>query len=167
MKWCGEGSMKGKAGFLAKRDGAALVVVLVVFVVLMILFGSITSLFSRNLVQAKVQERKTQAYYLALSGLDLATAALLQESNPAPGYDTLIEKVLNDTTDPAYGNYVSQTLSLDGGTVDLRMRRYTDAGTDWVIVESIGTLSSGTSSKLTQRILGSNSKVIQRIDSAP
>ena len=63
---------------LKSRKGTAMVIVMGVMSVVMIISTLVISLFTNNLKLAKHQELKTQAYYLALSGVDLGMSSLLK-----------------------------------------------------------------------------------------
>ena len=55
-----------------------MVIVMGIMSIVMIISTFVISLFTNNLKLAKHQELKTQAYYLALSGVDLGMSSLLK-----------------------------------------------------------------------------------------
>ncbi|MFA9399050.1 MAG: hypothetical protein ACERKV_12415 [Clostridiaceae bacterium] len=129
-----------------KKNGAALVLVLVTFLVICIFTAIISSIIETNLMQAKSQENSMKAYYLALSGSDLCFAALLQKG-PSGDNDTLLYKRFNPTN--VAPSPLTDTLTLDGGTVDITVTSMpNDAyGERWVEIKSIAKLDHSTTKK--------------------
>jgi hypothetical protein len=88
-----------------KEKGAALVTVMIIFTVIMIVSASLMTLLTSNLKQSKHQEYKTQAYYLALSGIDLGLSALMQKD---AGNKTLLDDFKwDEATYPPPGGIVN------------------------------------------------------------
>ncbi len=132
------------------KKGSALVTVMVVFIVLMIVSASVTSIFSANLYQAKQQEHRAQAYYLALSGIDLGLSALLVED--AEG-NTLLDKFKWDAAtypnienDLAYKEAnvspLNDVLNVDSNTISLSISAINTSGKREVKLISIGSLDN-------------------------
>lgn len=87
--------MKGK-----RKQGYALMLVLVVVVILSILSMGLFFMTDANTKQVAVQEDNLRAYYLARSGIDLAYAALMVDDGGIPKLKTFIAEgttVLTDT----------------------------------------------------------------------
>ncbi|TCT16899.1 hypothetical protein EDC18_101195 [Natranaerovirga pectinivora] len=133
-------SMKKKAlNVLRSRDGAVLPIILMTFMVLMILISSVIILFSNNLRQTKRQEEMVKAHYIALSGIELAMAALLQEGIIGGAEDTLLYSQFGSHIPLANTPELEDTLTLDNGEVLIKIRAI-DTGERWVEIRSKGTL---------------------------
>lgn len=76
-----------------KLEGFALPLVLMVVAVLSILFISVFSISQSNTKHVVTQEDNLRAYYLARSGIDIAYAALMEESKG----ELKIQKFIKDT----------------------------------------------------------------------
>jgi len=79
--------------YFKKNKGFALPMVLLIMVVLMILFISVSFIADANSKQVATQEDNLRAYYLARSGIDIAYAALMEEKDGVPK----IMKFIDDT----------------------------------------------------------------------
>jgi type II secretory pathway pseudopilin PulG len=117
---------------LKNQKGAALITVLVVFVVVMILASSTMMIFNSNLKQVKAQEHNLQAYYLALSGIELGNTALMTDIRYVDGVgiklyeDFKWDKVKfpnieNDLEDKksSFGFPLIDTVEIDGNDVEI------------------------------------------------
>lgn len=62
--------------YLKNRKGGVLAFVLIIFLIVTIIASSILYIFNTNLKQAKHQQDRMEAYYLAYSGAEIAYAAL-------------------------------------------------------------------------------------------
>ncbi len=139
---------------LRNCKGAALATVLMVFVVLIILSISVMTLFGANLKQAKHQELRTQAYYLAMSGIDLGVSALMQEDADD---NTLLDEFLWDSV--AYPDIVldlsmkpvlTHEINFGNDTVILTISALNSIGKREVKVHALATLhGSNVSNTLT------------------
>ncbi len=69
--------------------GSGFVVVVILLAIVAILSTSMALIVQNNLKMAKHQEQSAKAYYLALSGMDLAVAALMQKEDTQTYQDTL------------------------------------------------------------------------------
>ena len=67
-----------KSNILNNKKGISLVFVVLVLLVLSILSMAIFTLFTSNMRQAQRQENVIRAHYLAISGVDVTFAALMQ-----------------------------------------------------------------------------------------
>ncbi|WP_425449556.1 hypothetical protein [Dethiothermospora halolimnae] len=152
-----------------KDDGAALITVLIAFMVIMIFLGGTIMLFSNNLVQSKTQERGVEAYYLAISGIDLGVAALLQEG-PGGENDTLLYKKYSEYMKPNINDTptLDDTISCDNGKIHITIKAKNIDGKRWIEVHSIGTLKDTSISRSTNlQFLASNPKVQKREKNRP
>ena len=119
---------------LKNRHGSALAFIVIVLLVVSIMTTSIFYLFNSNLKQAKYQQDSLEAYYLAYSGVEMAYAALLADSNEKL-------KELTRTTSPVL-SHVTNNVSIGGGKVDLIAVKSTDTGFDgWIKITSTATLT--------------------------
>lgn len=130
------------------NEGAALVYVLIVLVVVSMFIVLIGNLFQSNLRLTKYQERDTKAYYVALAGADLTLAALLQHDTPQEIDDTL----LYDHFRPSIANPLplTDTINLDNGDAAVKVSAIVVDGKRWIEIVSEGTLDeSGTKKTVT------------------
>ncbi len=120
------------------KKGLGYIYVIFASVILIVFLTCTLTLVLGNLRQAKYQESKLQAYYLALSGIDLATAALLQQGSGETN-DTLLYQVFVLGT----REYIEDTeLQLADGKVYLKVNAFSKDGEKWIKVLSKGTLTS-------------------------
>jgi len=98
------------------RKGFAIPFVVVVFVIVVTITGIMFNLFSNNLAMALAQERNIQAYYCAMTGIEMGTAALLTEPDPmAIGSMSLLEIYQNFPLATARTTTLSDTVTLPPG----------------------------------------------------
>lgn len=143
---------------MKSRSGSALVTVLLTLVVVTVLAAAMANLFSGNLSLTKHQERTTQAYYLALTGVELGMAALIQQGVGGET-DTLLQQQYSTTAHANVANtpVLTDTLTLDGGRAEISIKAATLNGERWVTIHSVGVLDgNGTSKSTTMRFLVSN-----------
>lgn len=140
--------------------GAALIFVILALVIVSILAMAIASLVRSNLSQTVSQEDNLKAYYLAMSGQELAYAALLQVDTSVgvdPNKNTLVKSYFI-TGDPAETiTPLSDTLTLEGGSVDVTVRALDKDTERWVEITSTATLEgSSVTKKVTLQFLATN-----------
>ena len=131
---------------LNRKQGAALINVVIVLAVIMIFSALLARYFYSNLQQSKYQERVLQAYYLSQSGTDLCLTALLQEGSDGPEDSLLFEKFNPTITSPGE---LTESLDLVDGTVDLVVSATAKDGERWIVIESKGTLNQSNVSQTT------------------
>lgn len=90
--------------FKNKRQGSALIFVLIAFLVISILGSSIIFIFNSNLKQAKLQQDNLEAYYLAYSGAEMAYASLMTISAGKYKYTEITDGRTLEENDIEYGN---------------------------------------------------------------
>lgn len=81
---------------LKQNKGAALVWALIAFVMLSILVGSIAFISNQNIFEMVKHEERLQTYYIALAGIDLTYAALMDINGTNIGRtinDEIIQKI--------------------------------------------------------------------------
>lgn len=92
-----------------KRKGSLLVNVLLVFVLIVAFSVIIYTNSTTNLKEAKYDEQRKEAYYLAKSGLEMGLSSFFTKVNPA-----------NDAEKTFFDNLV--TTSLSGGVVNVTIK---------------------------------------------
>jgi len=139
---------------LKSRKGTAMVIVMGVMSVVMIISTLVISLFTNNLKLAKHQELKTQAYYLALSGVDLGMSSLLKldaEENRLLDvfrWDSLANPDMED--DLANKPELTDVLTIGDGTVYLTITPINTGSRREVRIHANAVLNgSGVSNQLT------------------
>lgn len=136
-----------------KRSGMAYIYVIIAFAIIMILLTSIISMFSNNLAMAKLEEKQTQAYYVAMSGIELGRAALLQQQDPSNKDSTLLHEKFSTQVQADISNtpILGQKIKLDEGNgwVDIIVYAFEkkDSNRRWITIYSVGTLEDSKVSK--------------------
>jgi hypothetical protein len=115
--------------------GISLIFVVLVLVVMSILSIAIFSLFASNLAQSKYQQDSIRVHYVAISGVDISFAALLQDNRSL--LTNYFNKALNVTVTP-----LSDTISLDTGQAEIVISTYVTNNERWVLITSTGHLSN-------------------------
>lgn len=79
------------------REGAILVFVVILFLIVSIIASSVAFVFSSNLKMAKHQEENLEGHYLALAGIDITISTLLSPLY-VEGVDdkTIVDKLRKD-----------------------------------------------------------------------
>lgn len=125
-----------------KRRGAALVWVLIVFLLLTIFASSIFYLQRQNIMEAARQEERLQTYYIALAGVELTYAAILEANNNESRVDvTILDKI---GTGSLNQDILIKTDNVERGTANVTIERtqeIIDGKTIyWIKITSIGQL---------------------------
>lgn len=113
------------------RKGSVLAFIIIIFFVVSILITSILHLVNTNIMQAKRQQDRLEAYYLAYSGIEMAFASLLADGNQnLYKLKTNIDLILSE-----------ENIELGNGKVTV-ISKITDNEnfTDWIEITSTGTL---------------------------
>lgn len=110
--------MKNKVNF-KKREGAALMFVIMVLFVLIIFSSSVAFLFSLNHRQALMQEKNMKEHYLKLSAIDVTISTLLStlevDSNN-------VEKTMIDVIKGIKNDIILEDeIQIDGQKVGIRL----------------------------------------------
>lgn len=145
---------------LSGERGAALIFVILALVLVSIFALAVASLVHGNLDQVVNQESDMQAYYLALSGQDLAYSALLQED--VDGH-TLVDTYFSTAVQANPANVIPLTTILgsadgmSGGTVTVTVSAITNDSERWVKIVSEAVLDdSGVTKTITLMFQASN-----------
>lgn len=125
-----------------KRKGATLIWVLIMFVVLMIIVPSLFRIGRQNIHEAMKQEERLQTYYIALSGIDLSYAALINLNGESSKIETGIinkigNKTLNEKIDIKIG---SNNIGIADVYIDRikEINPETNIEVNWVRIKSVG-----------------------------
>lgn len=146
---------------MKRNRGLAFISVIIMFVVSFILLASMTLLFRQDLNETTNQDHRTEAYYLALSGIEIGYAALMTDIDP----DVNVEKLYyEDFTGSKIGNVKEQKgISYGNGKIDIRLSGKKIDGKDWVVINSTGKLNdSDISISTNMEFMSDNPAIIKR-----
>ena len=129
---------------LNNKKGISLVFVVMVMLVLSVLSVAVFTLFTSNMRQAQRQEDMIRAHYVAISGVDVAFAAVMQGTASTRLLNTYFNKPISNTVNP-----LTDTVTLDGGTATITISSYIESGNRWVLITSVGTLTDGSAASKT------------------
>lgn len=151
--------MKSKI-FLKKRKGVAILWMLIAFTILMILMASMVYIVRQDIFETVKQEERLQTYYIALAGLDLTYAALL---DPSKDFKTTVQTIKNKGV-PIIDNISIEVDGEERGIATVTIDRVQDEkGIQWLKITSIGQLKDKeTKVSTTMRINESNKNQIVR-----
>lgn len=125
-----------------EESGAALVFTLLAFLVLMIFMSSLVFVFASNHKQAVRQKDQIQAYYLALSGIDVVKSTLIM-----PLYvESEEERNMMDRIKNNGPNLIEDSFTIDGEEIEVSVEY--DNSRNIFIISSEVTTSKGAQSKI-------------------
>ena len=116
---------------LQKRSGAALVMVMVVFLFVSILLSSVFILGSSNTREVVNQEQGIKSYYIARSGAETTYQALLTTT------PSLLEQFKTNSTAK-----LEDTLNFDEGIAEVKVILFTENSTKRIRITSLGKAST-------------------------
>lgn len=123
---------------ICEEKGAAMAWILVLFVVLAIITTSIIVISRQDILETKNQKERLEAYYLALSGIEIGYAALMNsDSSPGPQY---IDRFNASKADVSYSHTIVDSGNTIG-TVDITIGNVTVDGKRWIQIAAVGKLS--------------------------
>lgn len=132
--------------FNNNREGSALVMVVLVFLIITILSASVVFIFSSNLKMAVRQEDNMRAYYLALSGIDVTKSTLLSVLSVESGVEkTMFQKIRENNI-----ALLQDSIPIEGEEVQIKVTY--DNEDDVIIIDSTAPLSSGGTKTLSLRL---------------
>lgn len=145
-----------------KRKGIAFVWMLIVFTVLMIFMVSIVYIARQDILETRMQEERLQTYYIALAGIDLTYAALMNPDNTPPVIDTVINNLKLDNT--PIKDIISIEISGEKkGEASITIDRIKKDEVNWIRIVSVGKLEEkNIKVKSTMRINEDNKNQIVR-----
>ena len=139
LKTHGNGGVKMFKGEIPfkSRNGAALIYVLFVLIILSAIATVVIRLNMNNLHQAKYQEYDIQAHYIAYSGVELGYAALMELDDINDEYSSML-----------YTDFCRRTVSENGEIVykpkiEKEETDYPLEGTANITIESLRILENG------------------------
>lgn len=116
------------------EQGASLVFVLMVMLVVLIFSTSAMAIFSANLKQAKQQQDRLEAYYLSYSGIEMAFESLISDDMEKT------KEILNAAS--ADFALVTNDIAFGNGLIDIKAEKSKDPGVDgWIKITSTAELS--------------------------
>ena len=129
-----------KIKLIKNRKGVSLVYVMLVLIVMSILSVAIFTLFVSNLNQVKTQEDSVKAHFVAMSGVEIAFGALVQDNRSLLNYH--FDKHVGTSVSP-----ISDTIVVTGGEADITISSYVEDGLRYVRITSVGRLDNSTFTK--------------------
>lgn len=141
---------------IKKRKGVALIWMILAFTILMILMTSIIYIVRQDIFETVKQEERLQTYYIALAGLDLTYAALMDPSISPKIIDNVIDSLKKNNTS------ITDTISIEiggnqKGTATVTIDRVKENEINWLRITSVGQLKDkDTKVSSTMRINESN-----------
>lgn len=128
------------------RDGSAIVMVILVFLIITILLTSVVFIFSSNLKMATHQEENMRGYYLALSGIDVTKSTLLSVLSVESGVEkTMFQKIRESNI-----ALLEDSINIEGKEVYIKVTY--DNGDDVITIDSTAPLGSGGTKTLSLRL---------------
>lgn len=159
MKW---GVVMFPIYVFKSRKGSVLIWMLIAFTVLMILMTSIFYLVRQDIFETAMQEERLQTYYIALAGIDLTYAGLMDPNFEPKKLETAIAKLKFNGNVPLSDSIViedDETM----GTANITIKRVTKDEKDWLQITSIGKATGkNTEVTTTMRINEANPNQIVR-----
>lgn len=155
--------MKQGMKVILKKDGVALIWMLISFTMLMILMSSIVYVFRQDIRETVNLEERLQTYYIASAGIDLTYAALMDSSyNPKK-----IESAINKIGDSGNKKLIDTINIMNNGeikgTAVVTISRVTIDEEKWIQIISVGKLVGKTTEvTTTMRINEKNTNQIIR-----
>lgn len=146
--------------FKKNRKGVAIVWMLIAFTVLMILAASIVYIVRQDIFETVKQEERLQTYYIALAGVDLTYAALM---DPSKDFKNILQTIKNKGT-PITDVIDIEVDGKERGKATVTIDRIKDdKDIQWLRITSIGQLSGkDTRVSSTMRINENNKNQIIR-----
>jgi len=127
--------MKAHVNRIRVEKGAALVMVIIAFLVITILATSVLVMTQSNTAQVSSQEDAMETYYIARSGAEAT-------------YQALIETSPSMLTQFSAGNtIVTDTIIFDEGSADVSIQGFNEGSTRRIRIISVGTSNGTVSTK--------------------
>jgi type II secretory pathway pseudopilin PulG len=127
---------------IMNKSGVSLMFVILVLVVMSILSMAIFSLFTSNMSQAKYQQNSLRVHYIAISGVEAAFGALLQDNRSL--LTNYFDKATNVSITP-----LTDSVTLNNGYASIVVSSYIDSNNErWVLITSTGHLTNSTATRI-------------------
>lgn len=123
---------------MKNRQGSALVMVLMIFLIVSIITLSVITVFSQNTKQISYQNNKMKAYYLAKSGVDMGYAAIRQpksDTNPITIENGLEDnETINLEKNIEIKDFDEESGKLIGIIEKIKITRKLENGEPWIYI---------------------------------
>lgn len=135
---------------ITDKSGAALLWTLLMFFVFLISVPSIILIGRQDISETDWHTNKTESYYVALAGVEIGYAALMQfDTTPGPQYIDRFDASKSSVTHTQVITESGTTI----GTAVITIENVTIDSKRWIQIESIGTVDGSTySNTSTMRI---------------
>lgn len=148
--------------FFKSKKGSALIWMLIAFTVLMILMASMFYLVRQDVFETVKQEERLQTYYIALAGIDLTYAVLMDPAFEPKKFQTAISKLEGNGN-----NSLTDTIEIGDdeimGIAEVSIKRVTKDKKEWLQITSVGkSTGKNTEVTTTMRINEANPNQIVR-----
>lgn len=152
--------------FIKRRKGAALIWMLLALTLLMIIMTSMVYIVRQDIFETAKQEERLQTYYIALAGIELTHAALMDTSQKPINLKVAAIKLDGNGNTPLTDTIEVKTDGNDGniiGSADVSIKRVVIDSKKWIQITSVGQLSGkNTEVTSTMRINEANTNQIVR-----
>lgn len=146
-------------GIIKKRNGAALISVVMAFAIVMIVMSSMVFIARQDILETVSQDDRLRTFYIASAGIELTYAALMDPDFEPKKLQTAISKLKGNGNTPLTDSFAIG----DVGIADVSIIRVTVDEKDWLQITSVGTLNGETTTvTTTMRINEANSNQIVR-----
>lgn len=130
----------GRRKIINNRSGVGLIYAVLVLLVVSILSVAVFTLFSSNMNQAQMQEDAMRSHFIAVSGVEVAFGALLQDN----------QSLLNNYFDKSIStpvNPLSDTITFDAGVAQIVISSFIEDDMRIVNIQSIGQATNSSVSR--------------------
>lgn len=121
-----------------KRRGQAIIWVLLVGVFSMVLLSIMLAYTRQNILEAKLEEERIRAHYIALSGAELVYSALNERDGKSKLY---MDKAMDEPYKLRDVEIPIEDKGLEIGSANIRIHMVTIDDNQWLKIESTGRLS--------------------------
>ncbi|MBM7561387.1 hypothetical protein [Fusibacter tunisiensis] len=125
--------------YLKNEKGAAIAWVLILMTLLIIFTSSMIYIARQDIIETRIHAERLKTYYVALAGLDLGYAALME----TVGSDLYIQQFIDDDTKVVSDTIDIITDSEKRGEAVVTIESVVVDSKTWVRIKSIGTMEEG------------------------
>ena len=130
----------GKRKIINNRSGVGLVYAVLVLLVVSVLSVAVFTLFASNINQAQRQEDAMRSHFIAISGVEVAFGALLQDNKSL--LINHFDKIISQSVSP-----LSDTIVFDDGEAQITITSYIEDEMRIVNIQSIGLATNSSISR--------------------
>ncbi len=145
---------------ILNKNGVTLIFVILVLLVMTILGVAVFTLFSSNLATAKSQQDSVKAHFLAISGVEIAFAAVLDNTDGDPLIVSYFKR--DDITSTMIP--LTDTIELDEGEVEIEISSYIENEERYIKISAKGIPNNTTVTRLLNMHFNARFPEIQRWD---